>query len=66
MNKETIEERKKWEEEYKKALKDFAIHYVALWNSLKSLGLSDPQTKGAIAMIFEMNDISFKDAVKGE
>ena len=53
----------KWEEFYKTNLKDFAIHYVALWNSLRSLGLSDPQIKGAISILFEVNGISFKEAV---
>ena len=57
------EVRDKWEEFYKINLKDFAIHYVALWNSLRSLGLSDPQIKGAISILFEVNGISFKEAV---
>lgn len=58
-----LEEKKELEEFYKNGLKDFARHYVAMWNALKSLGLSDPQVKGAISQIFEACGIDFKEAV---
>lgn len=58
---EELTEKEKLEEDYKKALKDFAKHYVALWNALKSLGLSDPQVKGAISQIYEANNIEPKE-----
>lgn len=52
------------ETQYKEVLKDFAMHYVAIWNALRSLGLTDPQIKGAISNILEMNNGSLKDTMK--
>ena len=57
MFEELSEKRKPVEEEYKKTLEEFAIHYVALWNALHSLGLNDKQTKHAI----EIFNIGLKD-----
>lgn len=63
----TEEDRKKSKEleaEYTKVLKDFAIQYVALWNALKSLGLTDPQIKGAISNILENGGGTMKDSLR--
>ena len=45
------EEVRKLELKYKRELRDFAINYVALWNSCQSLGLNDRQTKGMIELL---------------
>lgn len=57
-------EKQALEEMYREALKDFAKHYVAIWNALKSLGLTDPQVKGAISNILESSGGSMRDIVK--
>lgn len=66
MSEEIREERKKLEEEYKESLKDFAIHYVAMWNALKSLGMSDKQIVASLRIIFEINDITLKKQMSKE
>lgn len=55
---------KELERYYKKELKDFAKHYVAIWNALRSLGLSDPQIKGAISHILENSGRTVRDMKK--
>ena len=45
------DEVRKLEIKYKRELRDFAIQYVALWNSCQSLGLNDRQTKGMIELL---------------
>lgn len=55
---------KELEKEYKEVLSDFAAVYVALWNSLKSHGLTDPQVKGAISLLFENGGGTFEDTIK--
>lgn len=57
-------DKKELEAYYKGVLKDFARHYVAIWNALDSLGLSDPQIKGAISHIFERSGGSLQDTMK--
>ena len=46
-----IEEKNKLQDEYKETLKEFAKHYVALWNALDMLGLTNAQIKGVIELI---------------
>lgn len=55
---------KELEKEYKEVLSDFAAVYVALWNSLKSHGLTDPQVKGAISLLFENGSGTAADALR--
>lgn len=47
---ELAEKRKPIEEEYRKTLEKFAIHYVAMWDALHSLGLNDRQTIEAMKL----------------
>ena len=58
------QEARELEAYYKDALKDFAKHYVAIWNALDSLGLSDRQIKGAISNILENSGGTMKDTRK--
>lgn len=55
---------KELEKEFKESLKDFAAMYIALWNSLKSNGMTDPQVVGAIKLLFEQGSGTFGDATK--
>lgn len=50
-------EAKELEAYYKGTLKEFAKHYVAMWNALESLGLNDRQVKGAIREIFDQCNV---------
>ena len=55
------QESKELEAHYKEVLKEFAKHYVAMWNALGSLGLTDPQIKGAIGELYnQTNGTPFK------
>lgn len=58
---ENIKKSKELAVEYEKVLKDFAIQYMAIWDALKSLGLTDPQVKGAISSILENSGGTMKD-----
>ena len=51
------------EAQYKETLKDFAKHYVAIWNALKSLGLTDPQVRGAVSYILEQSGGTMKNTM---
>lgn len=51
------QESKELEAYYKGILKEFAKHYVAMWNALESLGLTDRQIKGAIREIYDQCDV---------
>ena len=42
---------RKLEIQYKREIREFALHYVALWNACQSLGLNDRQTKGMIEFL---------------
>ena len=57
-------DKKELEAYYKDTLKDFARHYVAIWNALKSLGLTDPQVRGAISHILEQSSGTMKDTLQ--
>ena len=50
------DEVRKLEAKYKRELRDFAIQYVALWNSCQSLGLNDRQTKGMIELLINRDN----------
>ena len=50
------EEVRMLETKYKRELRNFAIQYVALWNSCQSLGLNDRQTKGMIELLLKRDN----------
>ena len=58
------EQSKELEKEYVEALRDFAMYYVAIWNALKTLGMTDPQVKGAISYILDHSGGTMKNTVK--